>query len=837
VANAMECQAMNPETIIADKEKGICRKPMVQSCQEYNWDGTDTCKKCNSLYYVGADGLCYGKAMWLVWIIVIELVMVLVVLAVWIWDLVHRPIKNLTTLKEALTFRSHQKQRSSKEDGRSVYPLTTNLLRETPAGPGMMLHFNFQFMIIIWASLICLGWVVLGAVVDPQLFIIGTRKFGTPFRNCVLVAWGYETQQALMWSKTFFLVCVYFLSFIGAFLHSVRQLRLFQACDYNNKTMKDFVVMLQGIPPVKGSELVEENLQTCIEQACGDRPVGVSVGWDFEDKSPLIMGLLEKDMVEVDKSYRSTARPGYIPRTEFPDTQEEQGVIRKHLLRLEDKMFRPAPPEESKEPVKETLENLVSSPDAFAVFTTEEARNACLERLKDQGFDYKGTTVSVVATDFEPGSVQWQFLGRTTVLSKCLRLLKGFGAILLALCFWTVIFYLPYAWSVFSFNYDNGQEPGVIYSIAFSMVVVVGNQIMYEVCARVAENVGFKFADRRAACYMILFTISCLYNVLVDMVTTYFMSEQIMMSLGFRTYAGEKLAEVNSFTERFEAYAMQRTLAENTFLYAWPSTFLVPFLLEPIFTIYVPLKLGVMIVRSHTAIQGRDAENLVASMPMDLGRYSDILLNVMLGILIFYFPGGYTHWLFLGMVGSHCYIYFMDHCRLLRTVPNMVLATMDVDWWSQFMLAPCCGLIASCTVFKSNCQGYGFCLEGGYLIAACTGAFAAHCAIHWFLLLKVVPLLGKTPPKEDPCAGVTFGDVAGRVPCSWFTSNPVHCLRSQHIYMHSPPCRYHTSGKEHLLQANTKIGCFFEDGEAAPEDYSAITGEKGWVFQAKVQGK
>ncbi|MFM7987552.1 MAG: hypothetical protein ACKPKO_50385, partial [Candidatus Fonsibacter sp.] len=64
---------------------------------------------------------------------------------------------------------------------------------------------------------------------------------------------------------------------------------------------------------------------------------------------------------------------------------------------------------------------------------------------------------------------------------------KGFGVIFMALLFWSVVFYAPYAWSVFTFNFDNGQQPGFIYSLSFSMVVVVGNQIMYEVCARVSD--------------------------------------------------------------------------------------------------------------------------------------------------------------------------------------------------------------------------------------------------------------------------------------------------------------------------------------------------------------
>ena len=37
--------------------------------------------------------------------------------------------------------------------------------------------------------------------VVKELFYLGTRRFGTPRHNCILVSWGYETQQRLMWTK------------------------------------------------------------------------------------------------------------------------------------------------------------------------------------------------------------------------------------------------------------------------------------------------------------------------------------------------------------------------------------------------------------------------------------------------------------------------------------------------------------------------------------------------------------------------------------------------------------------------------------------------------------
>merc|ERR1719456_1463101 len=184
-----------------------------------------------------------------------------------------------------------------------------------------------------------------------------------------------------------------------------------------------------------------------------------------------------------------------------------------------------------------------------------------------------------------------------------MSLAVGFGKIGLALLFWAVVFYAPYAWSVFTWNYDNGQQPPFIYAFAFSMVVVIGNAIVYNVCAVVADRVGFCFKDERESCYMILYTVACTLNILLDLVTTYFIASYVMDGLRFRTYHGKRLHDIPTFTEHFETYAIQRFLAESAFAYAFPSTYLIPFLLEPIMTIYLPFALGRLYVRTHKEVQ------------------------------------------------------------------------------------------------------------------------------------------------------------------------------------------------------------------------------------------
>jgi len=351
------------------------------------------------------------------------------------------------------------------------------------------------------------------------------------------------------------------------------------------------------------------------------------------------------------------------------------------------------------------------------------------------------------------------------------------------------------------------------------MIVVAGNAIMYEVCARVSDFVGFKFRDSRETCYMVLYTVACTFNVLLDFVITYFVAYKIIQGLEFRTYFGVPIEHVSSFVDRFESYAMQRMLADNAFSYLFPSTCLIPFLLEPFITIWIPMKLGAIIVRCHPEIQGQEADSYLLGPVMEMGRYADIILNVLLGNVIFFFPGGYTHTLFFGMAFAHVYIYCFDQYRVLRSVPVCTFANNEVDWWSQVMIIPCVGMVLMCAIFKGNKQGYGYYLEGNSIVPVCAAGFFLHCIVHLFMLVYVTPLFGKKPVENERLDAKTYREVNQGIAASWFSTNPVHCLRSQKIFKHAPSCTYLFMGKEHVLQVNESIGCYFcDDGGQTPRD-------------------
>jgi len=207
---------------------------------------------------------------------------------------------------------------------------------------------------------------------------------------------------------------------------------------------------------------------------------------------------------------------------------------------------------------------------------------------------------------------------------------------------------------------------------------------------------------------------------------------------------------------------------------------------------------------------------------VSLASAPKILLNVFLGILIFFFPGGYTWSLFYGMCVSHIWIYLFDHWRVLDAIPAIKIVSKQVDWWAQVALGACCAVILSCLVFKANCETYaGYCLKDMSLIGTCTAAGLAHFVVHTLLLVYLVPIFGKDVEDEPP--NMPYEAVAKVEANSWFAVNPVHCLRSKYIHKDQPYCRFSSVGKEHLLEANPKIGCYFSD-EAADIDPEHLKG-------------
>lgn len=948
------CIAMDPKTTVPDLELGYCRPCAVQGCSECARDGTDNCAKCYTGYFL-QDGQCVNtfRHGWYIFGFVLVVIVALVIL--WVVDLSLRPITNRRVLQNALELRSRAKLRQPKaeenadmdtrQSSRALWPYSTNLCRNGQvAGPGLTLAFNFQVAIVIWAVVMAVSWLCLGYYAnalepvpfgeEPDLFRMGTRKWDSARQQCMVIAWGYETQHRLMWTKVAYLTFAYVFTFMGSLLFSVRQLRMFQSMDIHMTTHKDFCAIASGLAGISGERRLEEELKEFFEKETGKEVMTVSVSYVYIGREDEFMDIVDNDMIIMHHMWKHRNPTGEpeseeSEEDEVEDDEDEEmtqserqkmkeqehadltleatrsskqlettteQTIRTRIMRSVESVFLSTPMQKAltrgrakgfqkrhqtrretdnsntrqvqssaqkgkgamkdmrmqdhNDETIQKLSELKTSGKVFVVFNTEQERDDIVEawqsRTTDEnkkGVKFEGMTVTLTVADSEPESVRWEnFADEAEPFNLSKKILWGVGCIVVALAVWTGVFYLPFVWVSASASYTYGAAPSGASTFVFGMVVVAGNALMYTTCSEITDRMRFPYRSDAEICYMMFYTVACTFNVVLDIVVTAMVSYWTLSGLGARMYNGKPIEDAGSVVQILCTYGMQRELGHSTKAYAWPSTFLIPFLLEGL-TIYIPYQIMVLLVRTHSDIHTSSAEAYLASIPFDLSRYADIHLNIILAVLILFFPGGYNLEIYFGLAVAGLWIYFYDHVRVLRFCPSFNYASMDVDWWAQWMMAFPCAILLSALFWKLN-QDQDFELSramfgdtlgdpdhsslGITVIAA--ALFGLHILVHSLLLWKIVPLFGINMKDNRPGQTVpqTYKECAERLPCSWITANPINCLRSDYIYQHEPPMVHCVPGKEHLMMKNTQVGQYFSDIKSPTEDYDEWTPSRVW---------
>lgn len=819
---------LDPKARIADAVLSYCRTCAVAGCTECAKGAVDKCSRCDMGFKLTADGQCEAKAKGIFYAVFGMVFVLLIVIVAWYVELLWRPVVNVDGVEEGLRFRSLRKLHTNVAEGggglgaKHVWPLSTNLHATDVGGPGLVLHFDFMLAIILWGCSLASLWIVFAYAVNPELLVLGLFPAKTPQEFCAVTLRGHEEQRQLMWAKVLF-VAVAYVGTVGATLiYAGYHYRRFEELDGEECSMRDFAVLCTGLPVIPGTELVEDEIREALAKATGQEVVGVSVCWDYSHYLEDVDEALEQDSIELQREREGP--PLEVP----PQTREHLGLLVRNLRKIDRLFYFGLDPQstdekaESLEPsVRQLLESIASTDSLFAVFASEASRDAAIEAVhKVGGVSFRDSKLQLMAMACEPDTVHWEAGPSVSVLRFMLRILWAIGAIMVALVVWALCFYVPYAYYSASFN-KNGEEPGFLVGFAFSMLVVAGNQIMYFLCEKFAGQVGFRFSDHRESLYIALYTLACFLNLCADLIVEAWLGYSTMVNSGVHTADGRLLGEITKYEEIFESYPMQKILGGRLFAYCWPSCYFLPFFFEPVFGIFFPYHLCKLLTRSHPEVRGREAEKALNFFaPMDLSRYADILLNVMLATMILFFPPGDMLKLFLAFIVSHLFIYFYDQYRVLRCVPRFAFASNVVDQYAQGIMAFPCGMMASVIVFKANCLIPGlWCIEGWVLMFGCVGAFVSSILVHWALLFGLVPFFvqGGHDVSTKP-----YAEVASETPLTWFTANPVHCLRSKHLYKHSPPVDFFQAGKEHLMRASPKLGQHYEDrvlGEG--EDFSA----------------
>jgi len=739
---------------------------------------------------------------------------------------------------------------------RQLWPLKTNTLSVPVAGPGSVLFFRYQVFIILLALVLLLLWVAFLCLTGGNLLVLGTADPKSPRELCKVIHAGYETRTAYMSMKASFVLTAYVTSSLLCILFAIHQRRTFRRLNVY-PTHADFVVFLEGLPPVNGSEKLEELLRAEVQKVTKQEVVGVSVGWDVADHMEKIQKVLEEDVLALVSADQSDKKGD--------DTEEIQAFsrLRPKWLRVFDNlmltkmlgidMLPPLPEEKSAEtqaagaaeqpakaegsetkptddPTKEQkVEDvrkpvsatealatvLVSTHLALAVFKTEAGRDAA---LSCDSMTFLDKTVKFKRAITEPMGVQWANLTITKKMRRE-RLYASIKMIATASLAWAICIYLPYACYASSFSYSNGDKPTALMTISLTVIVVLGNLLMYTTCAEAANRIGYMLKDTEDGVYMVLYTFSILVNILLDASVAGYIAYRTAVANHARTYGGVLIADLTRAQAIFEAFEIQRQLAIQVYKYCWPSMFLIPFIGEAIGVNWFTLHLARLVVTTFPHIKGYKAQQaLKILVPMDAGRYADVLINIVAAVLIFFLPGGYTMPLLSALILSNLFIVFFDHFRVLRCVPSFCFCSSVVDDYAQKLLILPCSLMLSAFILKYNCTSDSFCVQDSELGFAMLAGFIFHAMLHWWALKSLVPRYGDV--KEHVPTKMTYQEVAAAIAPSWFNLNPAYCLRSKYFYKHEKPCTYLIQGREQVLRKSAEAMAFFEDQRrVAKEEY------------------
>ncbi|CAK9076951.1 unnamed protein product [Durusdinium trenchii] len=832
---------------VADVAKGICRSCEISGCQVCSPE--DRCNECAVGFYLSKDGkACHSKYAFFAPCVYAILGVFLLTMASWYLWLRKQPIVNLRVLKRAVIRRHHMNLRDHTTQQHPWYPLSTNLCRARAdghivGGRALLMFFSFQAFVISWTVFAACSWLMCAWVSKAPLLsegkVSGVKEDIFSICNATLNELGGERQSTKV-GKLAYTLALYFFTTLATFFYAVSQSRRRVRLDTDEATMKDFAVMLKGFPCETGSQVEQQRL-SFVRKTTGCHPIGVSICWAYNAKE--VTELIARETWLWGKVRDSC---GDVRQANMPLQHNERrcGLMRSFFLFLTHLIAPPTQPEDAdlgkarrhEERAVSAAANAQSTSFMYVVFRSETERDHAKRVFSCESEIplYRGLAVQYEreGSGSEPENVPWQNFSNDAQGMRY-RALTSVCAIAGAILLWGLLFYFPFAmYEAWSYS-ALGEPTDFTSETTFSMLVVAGNQILYLLCEKASQFIGFRFASQQLTAYIGLYTMALLSNLAIDLAILFYTTRIAMENVGLDVTRAAFLLG----NDEMICFPVRARMGARLMSYNFPACFLLPFLCEALFTVIVPYHIYKKVVGTQPISQ-RAADAFLLPPLFEMGRYADVVLNMTQATISLCFSagpqsfccclkattnlqnsGGYVLPTLVGMFIGHTLVYAWDHYRVLRHVRKFRFTSFRTEKAAQRMLAlPGASLLASAMLQLFQ---VGAVTPSTEAVAAIVmiGAAIAHIALHLLVLQYVVPWVGAT---EHTAATQTYEQVAKMNPGNWFNMNPIHCLRSRYVHQHDPPCIFYQIGKEHLLEPNAKLGLFYSAPEwknEAPSTY------------------
>jgi len=818
-----DCDNRSPLTSFADPMTHTCSPCVVPGCSTCGATKYE-CLKCNEYLVLSEDGACVSpfRTAWTVAYYVVGMVLALIVLYVVCVAL--RPMVNPLVLQRAEEFRYFSKLSYRSGGMEKSYPLSTNLCTENVAGTGILLHFNWQLAVIIWACIVTFALYLLSWI-PPSVPDATHPNNGNVLEACA-AAGSSQIAKEVKRADTLYLYVIsgiYVLSTVGSLFLFVRHRRLTRQCIDSNK-LRHYAMAAEGFPPCSGAQGMEEHYKGFFELELPDADIiGVSIAWDVRNSDLQLDSQVELELDILDRQ-RDERHDLSLDLKDVESGQRETCLDPQKCCHcVDDAILSAVAPDfdgclEGEDLVKK-LENITSTGTVFVVFKTRKQRNAAVEK----NLEYVGSAISLSKVHHEPETMLWENRHprskKSHITEIAVKLIGCSIGLFVAVTLWAVFVYHPISSYLLSWTSVPGVErmhwwDETVQAALLSLPIMISNQILYLVCDLLSTWIRFQSTGSKQLTYVVMYTCFVCYQTVLDIWIV------IQTAYGHQTEATWKLAAASGVLGS-KAIAQNPSIRETLYVemvaYLYPGTLLLPYLLEP-----VGIGIGQYLFckwiigsRDHIGIQA--AENLLLALPYDLSRYGDILISSICCILLCFIASPDVYWVFFYLLVMLVFCYVWDHYRVLRLCPRFFEDDNRLDDAVIMMLSGPCALLAAAVVFRS--YGAHEELAGSHMTREnapiwCFFAFFIHLAFHLSAFCLIIARVSVNLTDEEgqhSDKDLSYEDAAGDTAFNWFNTNYVHCLRSKCIHKDSPVwCIPAKAGREYLIKREPKLGLFFE---------------------------
>merc|ERR1719324_45944 len=396
------------------------------------------------------------------------------------------------------------------------------------------------------------------------------------------------------------------------------------------------------------------------------------------------------------------------------------------------------------------------SGSAIVVFQTFEAAQTAIKH----GATVNGKSYPVRQIPAEPEGVRWHEFQRDPPPLSAYA--KGFAILFLVIFAWSAL-YVPYAVTYMRTSRIPGLRVNPAMDLVLGVLIALGNLMVNFAVEGAVDLAQLRYKPIRDVCVLNMCIFFLLLNTACDVAMTVVLAQGISLDDAFSNPVGSHAG-------------YSRVLARELLALIMPGYLIVPYLVEPVFTIFVPKYLGTIVARADERVKQPLATAWLHCIPMEMSwRYADIVNNLTLCWLLLFLssPRGSEacmyYLCFLVLISS------VDRCVLLRIARSRHTSRLLHKAFCFLLVLPT-GVLGMAAVFwirNSSHAVYGVDITYVYIAAG---------------LLHMIVFIGmhkRAHSGDDPVVGSeTYEQVYQRHlshgrPGTYFNLNPVYELKKR----------------------------------------------------------